>query len=495
MRELTVSAGITRREEIGRLAALSLTLPASVAVFLWSLLAGLDLGLWHDEVWSVVRFIDPGPAAVFNGPYVPNNHMLFSLLAWITTSLAADGEIAVRLWSVIPTIGLLAFGTFWTRQRLGWAMAVTFMVLVVANPLVLVVGRQARGYGLAMLCTALMIGAAWEALAPDAPPSRLIPVGVFGALAIFTLPATVLAFLAVTSIVFMRQRVPALVNVGVVGAASVLWYLGNLPELVDNLDQRFGEPLPWHGFLTGSFETLMFPIARLLRSEYIDPFRPPADILSLWTVSALLVLGALAVLGAVRLARAGSVLQSLAVWAPVAFTFTVITASRVWILDRFVIFLIAPMTLLIAAGIVEAARLVTRSSPTRHLAWAIGCLGALGLLYLATPTYERLTTTPIEGFKEVAAIVSRHDGPVLTNSVAYFGLDYYLKGDFEILANDELEAVTCDDPGRNRIVINHPERQQEALDTACLAEAGYEVTRVDQLIRGDWIDVWIPEND
>lgn len=492
---MTHASAASRGEEVTTSVALWLVLPVTLLVFVWALLSGLDLGFWHDEIWTMVRFVNPGPIAVFNGPYVPNNHMLFSLLAWASTSLGGQTEIVARFWSVVPTLGLVAIGAPWIARRLGWAVTISFVVLVAANPLVIVVARQARGYGLAMLCTALMIGATWESLAPDTPPSRLVSVAIFGALAIFTLPITVLAFLSLASLLYVRYRRHAVITVGAVGAASVIWYWGNLPELLDSVDQRFGEPHPWYGFFSGPFETLMFPVARLLRTEYIDPFRPPADSLSAWTVSALLVLGGLSVLGALRLKRQASSLQSLAVWVPVAATFAVLTVSRLWMLDRFVSFLIAPVTLLVAAGIVEASRLVARTSEARTAAWVAASVGALFLLSLALPTYERLTTTPVEGFKEVAEIISSRSEPILTNSLASFGLDYYLDRDFEILNNNELEAIMCAGASDDRIFINHPQRQSELLDTGCLVDAGYQVTRVDQLIRGDWIDVWVPDDD
>lgn len=70
-----------------QLVAIWSALPIAVLFILWAFLTGLNLSFWHDEAWTIINYVEPGPAAIFAGEYVPNNHMLFSLLAWLTTTL------------------------------------------------------------------------------------------------------------------------------------------------------------------------------------------------------------------------------------------------------------------------------------------------------------------------------------------------------------------------------------------------------------------------
>ncbi len=45
--------------------------------------AALTQGLWHDEIYTIQNYVSGGPAAIF-GRYGTNDHMLFSLLSWVT---------------------------------------------------------------------------------------------------------------------------------------------------------------------------------------------------------------------------------------------------------------------------------------------------------------------------------------------------------------------------------------------------------------------------
>ena len=474
-----------------QLVAIWSALPIAVLFILWAFLTGLNLSFWHDEAWTIINYVEPGPAAIFAGEYVPNNHMLFSLLAWLTTNFGEVTEIAARFWSVVPSLAIVAISFQWIRNRLGLATASAFLVLVAANPLVVLVARQARGYGLAMLMTGLMVGAAWHALSEDSLPRSLIWVGVPAALAIFTLPIAVLPFLALMPLLYARHRRSAIWMMFGVAVSSLAWYLGNLSELLTSIGQRFGEQLPWYGFLTGPFETLLFPTARLVLPGYIDPFRPPADTLSPWMLTSVLVFGAFTILGVRRLTKRATRLQATAVWLPIFATFLVLTVTRVWVMDRFVTLLAIPLIGLVAAGIAEAGRIAVDRFDLQSAGWLIGAFVGLLLLSLTVPTYQRLTSVPVEAFKAAAAVAAQGGGPVLTNSLRITALEYYLAREPEVLDQDSLAAVACASLDKEFVLIDQPLLQTKPLDTACLTEAGYDPVRLPQLIRGDRLDVWI----
>lgn len=341
-----------------------------------------------------------------------------------------------------------------------------------------------------MLMTGLMVGAAWHALSKDSLPRSLIWVGVPAALAIFTVPIAVLPFLALMPLLYARHRRSAIWMMLGVGGSSLAWYLGNLPELLASIGQRFGEQLPWYGFLTGPFEALLFPTARLVLPGYIDPFRPPADTPA-WTLTFILVFGGLTILGVRRLARRATRLQATAVWLPIFATFGVLTITRVWVMDRFVTLLAIPLIGLVAAGIAEVGRLAVDRFDLKSAGWLIGAFVGLLLLSLTVPTYQRLTSVPVEAFKAAAAVAAQGRGPVLTNSLRITALEYYLAREPEVLDQDSLAEVACASLDEEFVLIDQPLLQTEPLDTACLTEAGYDPVRLPQLIRGDRLDVWI----
>ena len=133
-------------------------------VLVWSRLVGLDRSLWHDEIVTVVDYVRRGPGEILDRPD-PINHELFGMLAWATTSVVGESEIALRLWSVVP---------FVARRRARHGLAprpprrarpgILFLFLATASPLLLDISRQARGYGLAFLAMSVVVVAALEAL-------------------------------------------------------------------------------------------------------------------------------------------------------------------------------------------------------------------------------------------------------------------------------------------------------------------------------------------
>ena len=60
------------------------------SILLWSRLAGLNNGgFCCDEIATVVNSVRAGPGPILTGPYTPNNHELYSLLGWATSSIFA----------------------------------------------------------------------------------------------------------------------------------------------------------------------------------------------------------------------------------------------------------------------------------------------------------------------------------------------------------------------------------------------------------------------
>jgi hypothetical protein len=133
------------------------------STLLISRLAGLDKSYWFDEVITVRYFVRAGPREILTGPYIPNNHELFSLLAWATRWTVGESEIGLRLWSVLPFLAGVALVTVWLHTRLTPLSGVLFLFLATVSPLLLDLSRQARGYGLAFFAMSVLIVGALEA--------------------------------------------------------------------------------------------------------------------------------------------------------------------------------------------------------------------------------------------------------------------------------------------------------------------------------------------
>jgi hypothetical protein len=468
--------------------ALWTTAGLSLLILLWSRLGGLDLSLWHDEIATITRFVDGGLPRIFGDVYTTNNHILFSFLTWATVTLGGTTESVFRFWSVVPALLIAGVMFWWLLRRLGAPTASVFLVLLAANPLLTVLSRQARGYGLAIACVGFMTIAAWKALEPDSAHSSLVPVGVAAAAGIFTLPTVVLPFVALIPLLYVVHRRRSVWLLLFVGLASLAWYAGALRALLSSVDQEFGAPLPWHGPLTGPAQNLAFPTIRLLEWGYLDPFRQPPYALSLATLPLYLLILGLCVLGIARLARVGTPLQAAGVWVPIVGTFLFLTLSRVWVIDRFVSFLGIPVLILIAGGIVEGFRYL---KVDRRLLTVTAALVAAFLLSLTVPSYQHLTTVPIEAFEDVGEFIHTAPGPVLTNSLRPVGLDYYIAQPLTVMSSTDLAARLCTMSEDHLVVIDHLVGQVEPLDTACLQRSGGKRHIFEQLIRGNRIYVWV----
>src|SRR5688572_30665359 len=71
-------------------------------VLVWTRLIGLEQSFQQDEVFTVQEYVIPGPDGFLFGEYSPNNHVLFSWLAWLTASVVGQSEPLDRIWGVFP---------------------------------------------------------------------------------------------------------------------------------------------------------------------------------------------------------------------------------------------------------------------------------------------------------------------------------------------------------------------------------------------------------
>jgi demethylmenaquinone methyltransferase / 2-methoxy-6-polyprenyl-1,4-benzoquinol methylase len=458
----------------------------------WTQCLGLEQSLWGDELYSIVTRIEPGPAGIFRH-YIPNDHMLFALLAWASTAISGDRSAAAyRLWSVAPAIAGAALMTWWLWRRLDRWVAAVFAVLVAASPMYLDLGSEARGYGLGFLAGAVMvIGADRFAWTRSRGALALFAAG--GLLGIWTLPVIVLPFLGVASVLMahpaLRRRV--LVAVTLVGAASLIFYLPVLGGVISSSGQQYGALLPWYAVLTGPVRDLLAPSVSLVLGNVAVGVGEA-------------IAAALLIVGLAALWRRPERLLALLLVAPAVFTYLALKLLGFYVVDnfdshavlsllalrdRFTSYLLLPLLAGMAVGLVELGRSLARG-PVRAL--AVGaCAVTLSLFALGQldSLARHNAAVPLESYKEVGAIV-RGTGIALTvtNRASRLGLRYYTGGKPKILTPVALDAMFCS-AQTGFIYVEHLLAPQR-VDTSCLVRRGATEIRVPER-RGTPMTVYI----
>jgi hypothetical protein len=433
----------------------------------------LGAGFWEDEYYSVTHYISGGPAAIFGGwHYVPNDHMLFELLAWATSSVVSSQvEPVYRLWAVIPAIGAGVMMTWWLWRRADRWSAAVFAVLAAAAPNYYVLSTQARGYGLGFLAAVLLTVGADALLWRRSRAARALFAGG-GLVGILTLPDFVLPFLAVAAVVALKPalRVTVIKTVAAVGVISLAWYAPVLTSVISSSNQQFGSRLPWYGFLTGPLKDQAAPAFTIV-------FRG----LSIW--HAVVLAGLLIAIGVIALWRVPDRLLVLLLLFPALFSYTVLDVSRRFVEDRFLSFLTLPLLAAAAIGIVAVGRLVARRGALAAAVVAVAIFGSLLALARTVQFGSSQAARPVEATKQVAAMIAgtKPPLPVVSNTQRPLGFQYYLrfKRKIHVLDPGQLQRLFC---GRNRAFLyvddtNHSTR----ADTSCLGARGaFEVNLPEQ---------------
>ncbi len=116
--------------------------------------------LWYDEMTTVSEYlIRPWQRTVAPraGQYVPNNHVLHTILVKLVYPLLTDGrdptppfELALRLPSLVAGL-LLPVALAWGLRKSAPATAGIVAVAAVVNPWLVAMGTEARGYSMLLL--------------------------------------------------------------------------------------------------------------------------------------------------------------------------------------------------------------------------------------------------------------------------------------------------------------------------------------------------------
>ena len=458
-------------------------------ILIWSRMVGLDLSFWNDEVFTVVNYARKGPDAIFFDAYLPNNHVLFEITAWATTSIFGQSETIYRLWGWLPALVATGWIAWWASRRFGHLVATTVLILMVVSPLILQLSREARGYGLCLLAIVGLITQADSALT-EFGRSTVWRFASFGLLGVLTLPVFALpyVFFAIPLLFESRIRRRLTVAVAVSGLVALVWYSPMLLEILENASQQYGQPVPWHGFVTFSMLHLVFPVFRLLLPGNPDiTLGDPQDDLLL-TLVWHAVAWALMALGGRWLWRRSQRMMLASLVLSVIGTYLTMAVFGMWVVDRFVSYLSLPVFVLMALGIKALAESKS-AMPRRVVGTALAGM-ALWLVLSFIPVADLVTRVPHEALKD-AALVANDSGAklVVTNASRPVGFEYYLEVAPEILSSTDLEALFCGK--QSGYVFLNQVYLAEPLDTSCLEAKSAVQIRLEQRGRGYHLDVWL----
>jgi hypothetical protein len=403
-------------------------------------LAGLGRSLWWDEAFTAQRYVRGGPSTLLDADlYVANNHVLFSALTWATTRFAGTSEQALRLWAVLPAFAGVALVVWWLWRRLSPTVALAALAIFTASTLHATMSTEARGYGLVLLTSSVLLVVASER---DRTPTLRddVVLALAGLTAMLTFPPTVAVYLAHAGTSLVRRlsdRVRLIAMTAAVGAVTALVYaplLTAMFERADRVGSRFADPIRW-------WSPIIDPL-RLTATPALEPVllgaRPVAAVLTV-------------VLGAVGLAVLLAGRQRALGWHLVAGlggSIAVLSLIGFHLADRYLTFLLPHATVAAAVG---AAAVVgdLREHPPAASRWAAVAVPVVVAL-AAVPAVWRSQTTPVQAFADAAAAIDAEapDATVVVDRV-HVGWAWYLDDRDVVVASDQeqLDTLVCDAEG------------------------------------------------
>lgn len=287
---MTASAGRLRCEGHEYLTAASaFWRETGVPVLLWTGIgAGLRLlylnqPMRFDESYTWLQYARWPWYVAISRYDAPNNHLLHTLLVNLTTSIAGDSPLVIRVPAFVAGCALVPAGMLWAWSMSGRTAAMLMGALLACSSPLVEYSTNARGYTLIGLFTCLQIVLMQRLFFRSELLGWLLWI-VFGALGCWTVPAMIYPLAAVLGMVLAACVHPGLwrhvraglkwelvVAVCFVGMLTTLLYV---PVLVTTGLQGFlatlqSERLPWSGFAAAYPRSLSASTALLLRDHNV----------------------------------------------------------------------------------------------------------------------------------------------------------------------------------------------------------------------------------
>jgi hypothetical protein len=439
------------------------------ALLLWTRLTGLTRSLWWDEAFTAQYYVRLGPEAIFDPEmYSANNHVLYSLVAHYSGRWWGPEEWILRLGVLIPSLLAVGLLVWLLWRRVGPPAAVMALALIVASPLAVSLHTEARGYGLVLLASTVLLAVPVVQHARPTWGGDLLVAGA-GIVGMLSFAPAVFVYLAHAGTWLLLRgahRVRLVALTALAGAVTAVTIRGLLPVMfagADRVGSRHAEPLRW-------WSPLIAAIDQQVSSGLQASVPGPA-----WVATALAL--ASAVLGVVVLLgrdRPLAVHVAVAVVVPVAL----LALLGFHPIDRYLAFLMPQALTAVAVGVAAACGAL--GAGRNHVS-PVAVAAAVALLLLGgLPAVHAYTTVPLQDFKSVAAAVSAEEPEVIVMRNVHMGYRWYLDEE-EIRRVDEvadLEERFCDGP-RPAVYVPNPDREPPG-SPACLDGAervAFEIQR------------------
>ena len=215
-----------------------------------------------DEARTFLDYaIRPLPDALSNYN-IPNNHLLHTLLVWLSIRVFGDAEWAVRLPAFIAGVLVVPATYVLARELAGRGAALIASALVAALPGLILYSTNARGYSMVVLAFVVLLILA-DRLADEETPARWLAYGAVVTLGFATVPAMLYPAGAASLWLFVeharRHGVPSALRFalrlgGVLAVAGAIAAVAYLPAIrrfgVGAItDNKFVTPYTWDQFV------------------------------------------------------------------------------------------------------------------------------------------------------------------------------------------------------------------------------------------------------
>ena len=446
------------------------------SILCWSRLVKLGQPLCCDEILTVEGYVRRGPETILTGAYVPNNHELFSLAGWATSSLVGESEAALRLWSVLPFVAAVALVAAWLHIRLGALSGVVYVFLATASPLLLDTSRQARGYGLAFLAMSVVVVAAVEA-ARTPRTAWIAMYCVFGVVGTWTLPHFVIAFFTIGAVLLSRPalRVRCAFGLGLTTVAIAAWYLPHAGAILETPRQDYGAAIETKWVISAPLDQTLVPAFAQGDDAFVRP-----NLFSLILAAAFAV-----VIASSPLLRTRT--SALVLCSGVVTTVVAAWVTGAELVPRFFSFLLVPLLVLVATG--AAASIVAATRHKARFTVAVAILLFASVVF--TSSVSTVARFPRESLAAVATFIQR-EAPNSTRVYAYVpypaDLVFHLGRRVEQPRTPGAAATAC----RQRRPVFFVEQRwlMASVDLPCLIRPGVQHRTFRQYARGGRIELW-----
>lgn len=170
---------------------LAITLAGALLRGLW-----LDRPMQHDEAYSFIAFASRGLRVAISDYHLPNNHVLHTILMWLSTSLFGEAPWALRLPAYLAGVAIIPASYAAGRLAIGRATGLLAAALVAFNSYLMHYSTDGRGYTLMILLALLCWCLAMQLLRRRNTFAWLL-LTAFGALGFWVMPTMVYPFAAV----------------------------------------------------------------------------------------------------------------------------------------------------------------------------------------------------------------------------------------------------------------------------------------------------------